>query len=130
MKIAYIYRESLHNFWTTRGTEIKFSGKMWFMIILKVTKEQAFTLCSEDTFLGKPQRWGVKWTPPALTSSFRINQSKYWCCLSIATFAWYLFQLNFLLKTYFHYCNSSELCWVEKVKPGTHMQMFLHLLNW
>ena len=50
----------------TRGTEIKFLGKMWFMIILKVTKEQAFNLCSEDTFLRKLQRWGSNGHHPPL----------------------------------------------------------------
>ena len=37
---------------------MKFSGKIWFMIILKVTKKQGFTLSSEDTFLEKPQGEG------------------------------------------------------------------------
>ena len=37
---------------------MKFSGKIWFMIILKVTKKQGFTLSSEDTFLEKPQGVG------------------------------------------------------------------------
>ena len=34
---------------------MKFSGKMCLMIILKVTKNQSFTLCLEDTFFEKPQ---------------------------------------------------------------------------
>ena len=34
---------------------MKFSGKMHLMIILKVTKNQRFTFCSEDAFFGKPQ---------------------------------------------------------------------------
>ena len=41
---------------------MKFSGKMWLMIILKVTKNQGFTISVEDTFFEKPQR-GVKLTP-------------------------------------------------------------------
>ena len=36
---------------------MKFSGKMCFKIILKVTKNQAFTFSLEDTFFEKPQ-WG------------------------------------------------------------------------
>ena len=58
MKIANIDREILHNFWTTWGISMKFSGKMCFMIILKVTKNQGFTLSSEDTFFKKPQGGG------------------------------------------------------------------------
>ena len=40
-----------------------------FMIILKVTKKQGFTLSLENTFLEKPQEgwggggWGVGWGP-------------------------------------------------------------------
>ena len=37
---------------------MKFSGKMCFKIILKVTKNQGFTLSSEDTFFRKPQEGG------------------------------------------------------------------------
>ena len=62
MKIANIDREILHNFWTTWGISIKFSGKMCLMIILKVTKNQGFTLSLEDTFFKKPHG-GVKLTP-------------------------------------------------------------------
>ena len=35
------------------------------MTILKVTGNQGFTLSLEDTFLGKPERGGVKLTLPA-----------------------------------------------------------------
>ena len=34
---------------------MKFSGKMCFKIILKVTKKQGFTVSLEDTFFEKPQ---------------------------------------------------------------------------
>ena len=57
MKIVNIDREVIHNFWMTRGISMKFSGKMWLMIILKVTKSQCFTLslvvenrATQDTF--------------------------------------------------------------------------------
>ena len=33
---------------------MKFSGKMWVMIVLKVTKYQALNLSLEDTFSEKP----------------------------------------------------------------------------
>ena len=34
---------------------MKFLGKIWLMIRLKVTKNQGFTLSLKNTFLGKPQ---------------------------------------------------------------------------
>ena len=39
IKIANIEEENLHNFWTTWGISVELSGKMWLMIILKVTKK-------------------------------------------------------------------------------------------
>ena len=69
MKIANIDRQTLHNFWKTGGISMKFSGKMCLMTILKVTKNQGFTLYLEDTFFGKPQG-EEKLTPP---SRFRVN---------------------------------------------------------
>ena len=44
---------------------MKFSGKMWHMIVLKVMKNQRFILSVESTFSEKPQ-WEVKLTPPAV----------------------------------------------------------------
>ena len=44
MKVANIDWEFLHIFWMTWGTSMKFSGKMWLMIKLKVTKNQGFIL--------------------------------------------------------------------------------------
>ena len=55
MKIADIDREFLHIFWTIWGNLMKFSGKMCFKIILKVTKNQVSTLSIEDTFFKKTQ---------------------------------------------------------------------------
>ena len=54
MKIANIDRAILHIFWTIWGISMKFSGKMWLMII-KVTKKHSFTLSLKDTFFKKPQ---------------------------------------------------------------------------
>ena len=34
---------------------MKFSEKMWLMILLKVTKKQGFALSLENIFLEKPQ---------------------------------------------------------------------------
>ena len=51
---------------------MKFSGKMCLMIILKVTKNQGFTLSLEDTFFEKPQGVGgqIDRLPPSL---FRVK---------------------------------------------------------
>ena len=43
---------------------MKFSGKMYLMIILTVSKNQGFTLSLEDTFFKKPQRSQID--PPAV----------------------------------------------------------------
>ena len=77
MKIANIDRELLHVFWTTWGNSMKFSEKMCFTIILKVTKNQGFTLSLEGTFFEKPQG-GVKLTPPAVEGliTFLANQNQ------------------------------------------------------
>ena len=57
MKIANIDREFLHIFLAPLGNSMKFSGKMRFKIILRVTKSQGSTLSSEDTFFQKTTRW-------------------------------------------------------------------------
>ena len=54
MKISNIEREIIYIFWTTWGISIKFSGKVWLIIILKLTKKQGFTFHLEDTFFEKP----------------------------------------------------------------------------
>ena len=38
-KIANIETEILDNFWITSAISMKFSGKMWHMITIKVTKK-------------------------------------------------------------------------------------------
>ena len=38
MKVANIDRQSCHISWTTWGISMKFFGKIWLMIILKVSK--------------------------------------------------------------------------------------------
>ena len=61
-KFANINRGFLHIFWTTWGNSMKYSGKMCLKIILKVTKNQGFSLFLEDTLFKKPQR-GWNWPP-------------------------------------------------------------------
>ena len=50
---------------------MKFSEKMWPMIILEVTKNEGLTLSLEDTLFEKPQ--GSIWPPPPPPSRFRVN---------------------------------------------------------
>ena len=56
--------------WMIWEISMKFSEKMWTMIILNVTKKQWFTFYLEDTFFEKPLV-GVKSTFPRL---FGVNQ--------------------------------------------------------
>ena len=44
---------------------MKFSGKMCLKLILKVTKNQGFTLSLEETFFEKPQGGQTDPPPPA-----------------------------------------------------------------
>ena len=74
MKIVNIDREILHNFWTTWGISMKFSGKMCLMIILKVAKNQVFILSLEDTIFEKPQ-WGSVWLPPFPPAVLGLNNN-------------------------------------------------------
>ena len=48
MKVVNIDGENLYIFRTTSGISKKFSGKVGLTIILKVTKNQGFTLSLED----------------------------------------------------------------------------------
>ena len=58
MKLINIDGENLHIFWITRGISMKFSGKIWLITILKVTKDQGLTLYLEDTNFRKKHRDG------------------------------------------------------------------------
>ena len=80
MKIANIDRESLHNFWTTWGISMKFSGNLCLMIILEVTKNQGFIISLEDTFFEKPQGGrGVSNCPPPLSPLAILGLSSVSC---------------------------------------------------
>ena len=76
MKIANIDGEFPHVTWRTWGNSIKFSGKMRFKMILKVTKKQGFTLSLEDTFFEKPQGEGERGQtdPPAVLELRVLNK--------------------------------------------------------
>ena len=72
MKMANIDIESLNIFWTTWGISMKFSGKIWLMMILKVTNKYGFNLFLGDTFV-KKQQVESNWLPPSL---FRLKIRK------------------------------------------------------
>ena len=58
-EIVNIEEENLPNFWTIWGITMKFSGKMWLMIImiiLKITKNQNFNISLKNAFL--KNHWG------------------------------------------------------------------------
>ena len=63
MKIVNTEGENIHIFWTVWGISIKFSGKKWLLIILKVKKNQVFTLSLEKTLLEKPHEREPQLTP-------------------------------------------------------------------
>ena len=56
VNVVNIEEENLHIFWTSWEIPMKFSGKMWLMIILKVTKEQISTHSPKNIFLEEPHR--------------------------------------------------------------------------
>ena len=74
MKIANIHREIIHIFWTTWGISMKSSVKMWLMIILKVIKNQGFTLALEDKKKKKPKKWESVWVPSRLRICIVISR--------------------------------------------------------
>ena len=50
---------------------MEFSGNLCLMIILKVKKNQGFTLYLEDTFFEKPQERGGSQIDPAPSKPFQ-----------------------------------------------------------
>ena len=116
MKTFNIDGENLHIFLTTWVISMKFPGKMWVMIVLKVTKYQALNLSLEDTFSEKPLteevwegRGGVLTydTFSPWKNYFNIHHIEYYLC-----------DLNF---TAFLFCMMfRSLCWIP----------ILNLLYW
>ena len=66
-KIVNIQEENLHILCTSWKISMKFSGKMWLMIVLKVTKKQGFTLSLKNTFWVEIPQVDVKLTPTPAT---------------------------------------------------------------
>ena len=81
MKTVNTDGENLHVFWKTWRISMKFSGKMWLMIILKVTKNQGFTPSREDTFLEKPQ--GLRVNCVSLSHDYFSKNKTTFCSISI-----------------------------------------------
>ena len=73
MNMVNIDRESFHLPRTTRGTSMKFSGKMWLIIMLNVTKFQGFTLSLQENFWKNCRGWRSNWPahPPPPPQLFK-----------------------------------------------------------
>ena len=68
---------------------MKFSGKMCLMIILKVRKNQGFTLSLEHTFFEIPQGSGVKLNPPPAVLGLNLHyHMKYFGILIDEMLSW------------------------------------------
>ena len=105
MKIANIVREILHIFGTTCEISMKFSGKIWLMIILKVAKNQAafHPLFSRYIFL-KKNRGGGKINPPPpprlspAVLGLKWQYSETWLFSIVDIYHFWLFLMHLLKK--------------------------------
>ena len=124
MIIANIDREILHNFWTTSGISMKFSRKMFLMIILKVTKNQGFVLSLEDTFFEKPQGAGGSNWPHPIPSRFRVESPVEWVYLISSLIS---FHYSFIYKwnqNLAHFCLNFCQMFSEALKfISTYMEL-------
>ena len=68
---------------------MKFSGKMYLKIILKLTKNQGFTLSLEDKFFEKPQG-GSNWPP----SRFRVKRGEHIPCGYSMSTIWVFYHIE------------------------------------
>ena len=64
MKIVNTEGENIHIFWTAWGISIKFSGKKWLLIILKVKKKSGFHSLPRKNVVGKTTGEGVTTDSP------------------------------------------------------------------
>ena len=84
---------------------MKFSGKMWPMIISKVTKKLDFTVSLEDTFLEKTQGEERHWPPSP--RSFRVK---------LGTRKFQFPKYKEFFQSGFFYFSSSESCLLKYKK--------------
>ena len=115
MEIVNTEEENLHIFWPPWGASTKSSEKMWFMIILKVTKKQSLTLSLRNAICEKPEG-GIKLTlqpppppplPPPPTLFKQVdssNRQKMDDC-----FLWFGFCLNTRKKRYNKFSEKLQL---------------------
>ena len=75
MKIVNIEEENLHIIWTNWGISMKFSGKMWLTIILKVQKT-GLPLLSKKIHFWKNHS-GIKLPPPRHPPSNKHKHFKF-----------------------------------------------------
>ena len=85
MKIANIYREILHIFWTIWGIRLEFSGKMWLVITLSHKKPRFHPVFGEI----KLSNW-----PP---SPFRVNVFDSFILVK-SIYSYFLFHLEHAFK--------------------------------
>ena len=95
MKVPNIDRDILHNFWTTWGNSMKFSGKIWLMIILKVTRKPGFFPLFRRYNFRKTTSVGDQIEPPAplrlnkrYVAKYEFSRQGIWRLLYLHNFFW------------------------------------------
>ena len=63
IKIVNIDEKNLYIFLTTWGISMKFSGKVFLTIILKVAKNQGFSVSLQNAVISEKTTWWVKLNP-------------------------------------------------------------------
>ena len=116
-KIVNTQEDNLHILCTSRKISTKFSGKVWLMIVLKVTKKQGFTLSLKNTFWVEIPQVDIKLTPtPATPQPFSgeciyfhmvyltVSSSQYnfFFLMLFYLLTWLLFLLSFKSSDSFH----------------------------
>ena len=97
MKIANIGEENLHIFWATWAISMKFSGKMWTLIILKVTKKPALhDISRQHSIIKTTGEEGVE------QRYKKFLQAWFWICKKGCYYDMRLYILNYILTHSFN----------------------------
>ena len=111
MKIVNIDVENILIFQMTWKISMKFSGKMWVMIIVKIPKSQGFTLLLEDTFFEKPHVAEFKLTSHSFLKVEKIFENLTYIIVNydfsfITLRMYYTFSINVFKRNQFDwYCS-------------------------
>ena len=73
---------------------MKFSRKMCFKIVLKVTENQGSTLSIEDIFFKKPHKEGGQFDTPR---QIRVNKTYFICIYNLKTYYLKILKLSIYL---------------------------------